>query len=118
MTEIWLDSEEDVCHHDQLPTSQADSTSISTRIAQFYAMFLLLWQSLFKVSDSRMSVLFLYFALLFSLILTLIPSPNLHSLVVYLPKNTAAAKDRLLIRSQNMLAALVATLCILLMFAR
>ena len=52
-------------------------------------MFLLLWQSLFKVSDSGMSVLF---ALLFSLILTLIPSPNLQSLVSLLPKNTAAAK--------------------------
>ena len=55
-------------------------------------MFLLTWQSLFKVSDSGMNVLFLFLAMFLSLVISAIPNAKLQNLVKVLPRTIARAK--------------------------
>ena len=62
------------------------------RALRFYLMFLFLWQSLFRVSDSAMNVLFIFFAMFLSLFLAAVPSNEIRNFVNSLPRTIAAAK--------------------------
>ena len=55
-------------------------------------MFLFTWQSMFRVSDAGMNILFLFIAVILSLIVSSLPVENLERFIQLLPKNTAAAK--------------------------
>ena len=55
-------------------------------------MFLFTWQSMFRVSDAGMNILFLFIAVILSLIVSFLPVENLERFIQLLPKNTAAAK--------------------------
>ena len=55
-------------------------------------MFLLLWQSMFKLSDSGMTVLFLYLSMILSLVLAPVNIEGIQEFIDMVPKSTSAAK--------------------------
>ena len=90
VTEVWLDSplmdrddQPYMLDHQPLPGI--------VRALRFYVMFLFLWQSMFRVSDSAMNVLFTFFAMFLTLVLAAVPSNEIHNFVNSLPRTTAAA---------------------------
>ena len=64
----------------------------TVRAVRFYVMFLLLWQSLCRVSDSGMNILFLFLAMFLSLVLAAVPSNKIQNFVNLLPRTVSAAK--------------------------
>lgn len=84
LTEVWS-------HVSEFENSE--SCVVQQQIpVRFYIMFLLTWQSLFKVSDSGMNILFLFLAMFLSLIISAIPCAKLQNFVKVLPRNITAAK--------------------------
>ena len=114
MTEVWLQDDDDPSlsvHANTVPESH------TSKLIKFYVMFLLKWQTLFKVSDNGVSVLFLFLAKFFALLISVfVVSKDAEKIVTELPKNVAEAKKLLGLGSDtftkfNMLAAQSVTLC-------
>ena len=87
LTELWFDEYEGT----EVDTSLGPESS-SVRLIRVYVMFLFTWQSMFRVSDAGMNILFLFIAVILSLIVSFLPVENLERFIQLLPKNTAAAK--------------------------
>jgi hypothetical protein len=81
------------------------------RLVRAYIMFLFTWQTLFRVSDAGMGVLFMFIAVLFALLASALHIETLNNFVSLLPRRVAAAKkllDMPQIHSPNMQAVLSA----------
>ncbi len=72
-----------------MPSNTEQSTSKLTRA---YIMFLLTWQTLFRVSDAGMNVLFQFISMLLGLVTSCLQIPKLDTFVQLLPLNVTAAK--------------------------
>lgn len=77
LTEVVPDEEEALA---------ADNTKTPSPLIRAYIMFLLLWQALFRVSDTVLNILLLFIAKLFSLL------PSASSIVDQLPQTVTTAK--------------------------
>ena len=66
--------------------------SRTLRILRFYVMFLFMWQTLFRVSDAGMSLLFVYLAMLLVLVLSTVENPDVQDFIQILPRSCLAAK--------------------------
>lgn len=87
MTEIWYD------HDDEAELAIPINTQSSMhRLVRVYIMFIFTWQSLFRVSDSGMNVLLLFFAMLFGLLVSSLGIKNLDDFIQLLPRNITAAR--------------------------
>lgn len=84
--EIWFDDPDVFLHHDtSAPCDQPYSD-----ILRLYTMFLFMWQNLFRVSDTGISILFSFMATFFLLLSKLLPP--LKAFSDTLPKNIDAAR--------------------------
>ncbi len=92
-TSILLQNAEVWSHVSEIEAEFEDREScvVNQQIpVRFYIMFLLTWQSLFKVSDSGLNVLFLFLAMFLSLVISAIA--KLQNLVKVLPRTIAKQK--------------------------
>ena len=83
-----------------MPDEEKESLSasgirMSTALVQVYVMFLFMWQALFRVSNTGMSILHFFIAKFF----TLVPVPQ--RFVEQLPQNITAAKKLIEIECDN-----------------
>ena len=61
-------------------------SSTQNRLIQLYVMFLLMWQTLFRISDTGMNILLLFIAKFYSLV------ARVQNFIDQLPPNIAAAR--------------------------
>ena len=81
LTELWFDEYEGT----EVDTSLGPE-SCSVRLIRVYVMFLFTWQSMFRVSDAGMNILFLFIAVILSLIVSFLPVENLERFIQLPPK--------------------------------
>ena len=72
LTEVWIDNHGDTSEVEAgtVHTPDTSQQSRSHRLIRAYVMFLLKWQTLFKVSDAGMSVLFLFITVFLSFMIS------------------------------------------------
>lgn len=92
-TELWFDDVEDDPKEDFSPTNN--------NLVKMYVMFLLKWQSLFRVSDTAMNVLLRFTVGFFGLLIMLFKASVLKDFLNQLPKNIYMAKKLIGISSDN-----------------
>ncbi len=85
MTEVWLQDEVDPSLAIQTDTTEESHTF---QLLKLYVMFLLKWQTLFKVSDNGVSVLFSFLAKFFTLLIAVcvVKSKDVEKIVSLLPQ--------------------------------
>lgn len=80
LTELWFDDDSDDDEDTTVKGSQVESA-----VPRLYAVFILMWQTLFKVSNSGINIIFIFFAKLLSLLA--VSSASLKELAQKIPKN-------------------------------
>lgn len=85
LTEILFDEDEE-----NFPSTS--TSPIVNTVLKMYVMFLLKWQSLFRVSDTAMNILLRFVAKFFSLLVMAFTIGALKDFADELPKNTTGAK--------------------------
>ena len=85
-TELWIDDCNDTKVFDV-----SSSHSNANGVVKVYVMFLLSWSSLFRVSDSGMNIVFAFFHILLSTLVSTLHIDNLHHFIEKLPRNTKSA---------------------------
>ncbi len=89
---VWFDDDSDDDEDTTVKGSQVESA-----VARLYAVFILMWQTLFKVSNSGINIIFIFFAKLLSLLAVLLFlqcfSASLKELAQKIPKNVGQAKS-------------------------
>ena len=94
MTEVWVNDEdpETDSYSEANNADRSVQEDQGVRLVKAYIMFLFSWQSLFRVSNTAMAVLFSFFAVVLHLVLKLTLSKKLKSFAESLPRSIAAAK--------------------------
>ena len=85
---VELLCEEDPC---LLEDDKLHLTDEQTPLLRLYTFFLLMFQSVFRVSDNAMNVLLLFFSMFFSTLSTIAMIPK--AFILNLPKNVRSARN-------------------------
>lgn len=93
MVELWFDNDDD--DSDITPTTEQNTSTLT----KAYILFLLTWQTLFRVSDAGMNVLFRFISMVLGLVTLHLQIPKLETFVKLLPLNVTAAKKT--VKSNN-----------------
>ena len=87
MTEIFFEDNDGMIANEETYTNSKEY-----RLIRSYIMFLFTWQTLFRVSDTGMGVMFVFIAVLLGLLVSRLNITTLSDFVELLPRSVTAAK--------------------------
>ena len=93
--ELWLDSDDENNDEVTSPQSAEVEADQENKLIRMYVMFLFLWQSLFRVSDTAIQILLNFFASFLILLAQLLHLDKLKNLALKLPRTMYMTKKLL-----------------------